>query len=322
MTTSDGVRAAAALARTVDVLRRSPEPGAPQKTALRSLVAVFADRSATFRYYADTLTVDGETIPTTDPRLAAFAERLVAQHVAEIAIAQGAGPDELLALALGLAAEPGQGRIKERLRDAGSARVMVVHHQYDSLRSRSVSAAFEKVKIDQAVIAEWNKYLENGARVEAERMHGAPPPAPSALPDATPLIAIEAPPAAPAPKPRPPGGFAAARVPDVAPPAARPSQVLQPPPAMQGAASLGNWFTAFERGLKGKFPEYFGDVDWSFRVDRAAATVRAGDKGGRDSVTVPLPDGFLEQSAWILAGQIVVELRRQAEREAGLRKKR
>lgn len=321
MSTSDGGRTAAALARTVDVLRRSPEPGASQKTALRSLVAFFAERSATFRHYGGTLTVDGEPILTTDPRLAAFAERLVGQHVAEIAIAQGAGPDELLALALGLAADPGHGRIKERLRDAASARVMVVHHQYDSQHTRSVSAAFEKVKIDQVVIAEWNKYLEDGARIEAERMHGAPP-APSAIPDPTPVIAIEAPPAAPTPKPRPSGGFAAARVPDVAPPAPRPSQVIQQPPAMQGAASLGNWFTAFERGLKGKFPEYFDDTDWGYQVDRAATTVRAGDKGGRDSVTVALPDGFVEQSAWILAGQIVVELRHLAEREAGLRKKR
>lgn len=326
MPTSEGVRAAAALARTVDVLRRSPEPGAAQKTALRSLIAFFAERSATFRHYDGTLTVDGETVPTTDPRLAAFAERLVGQHVAEISIAQGAGPDELLALAMGLAAEPGQGRIKERLRDASSARVMVVHHQYDSQAGRSVSAAFEKVKIDRAVLDEWNKFLEQGARTEAKRMGDATPPTPpSVIPDPTPVLAIEAPRAAPAPKPRPSGGFAAAsgsNPEQTPPPQPRPSQMVPQPPALQGAASLGNWFTAFERGLKGKFPDYFGDVDWGWRVDRAAATVSAGDKGGRGSVSVPLPDGFVEQSAWILAGKILVELRRRAEDEAGIRRKR
>jgi len=323
MPPSLGPQAAAVLARTVDVLRRSPEPGAPQKTALRALVAFFAERSATFRHYGGTLTVDADTVPTTDPRLAAFTERLTGQHVAEIAIAQGAGPDELLALALGLAADPGHGRIKERLRDANSARVMVVHHQYASAHGHSVTAAFEKVKMDQAVLLEWNKFLEQGARSEAERMQDAAPPA-SVIPDATPLISIDAPRAAPAPAPRPSGAFASAGGPSASepPPPPRPSQVVQQPAALQGSASLGNWFTAFERGLKSKFAEHFGDVDWGFRVDRRAATVSAGDKGGRGSVTVSLPDGFVEQSAWILAGQVLGELRRLAELEAGLRRKR
>ena len=35
-----------------------------------------------------TLTLDGTTVPTTDPRLAEFTERLVAQHVAEITLPQ------------------------------------------------------------------------------------------------------------------------------------------------------------------------------------------------------------------------------------------
>ncbi len=326
MPTPEGVRAAAALARAVDILRRSPEPGASQKTALRALVAFFGGRSATFRHYDNVLTVDAEPVPTTDPRLAAFAERLIGQHVAEIAIAQGAGPDELLALALGLAAEPGQGRLKERLRDAGSARVMVVYHQYNAQADRSVSAAFEKVKIDQAVIAEWNKYLEDGARTEAERMqHAGPEPAPSGIADAGSLIGIESSPAPPAPAQRPSGSRKAAGVKrqvPAPPPPPRPSQVVQQPPGLQGSSSLGNWFTAFERGFKSKFPEYFGDVDWGWKLDRAAGTVTAADRGGFGSVTVALPEGFVDQSAWILANQLLVELRRRAENEAGIRRKR
>ena len=148
----DNIHPVTALARAVALLRRSPEPGTPQKDAMRSLVAVAAERSATLRWYDNTLTLDGAVVPTTDPRLGAFTERLVAQHVAEITIAKDAGPDELLALTLGLAADPGQGRIKERLRDAGSARVMVILQQYDQRSDRSVSAAFEKVKFDQAVL--------------------------------------------------------------------------------------------------------------------------------------------------------------------------
>ena len=325
MPTSEGLKAAAALARAVDILRRSPEPGASQKTALRALVAFFGGRSATFRHYDNVLTVDAEPVPTTDPRLAAFTERLVGQHVAEIAIAQGAGPDELLALAFGLAAEPGHGRLKERLRDASSARVMVVYHQYNALADRSVSAAFEKVKIDQAVISEWNKYLEDGARTEAERMQGAAQPAPSGSSDVAPPGSIESSPAAPAPAQRASGSRkapGAKRQIPVAPPPPRPSQVIQQPPGLQGSSSLGNWFTAFERGFKSKFPEYFGDVDWGWRLDRATGTVTAADRGGFGSVTVALPEGFVDQSAWILATQLLVELRRRAESEAGVRRKR
>lgn len=216
MSTTDDVRPVAALARAVALLRRSPEPGAPQKEALRSLVAVAAERSATLRWYEGILTLDGAVVPTTDPRLGVFTERLVAQHVAEITIAKDAGPDELLALALGLAAEPGQGRIKERLRDAGSARVMVILQQYDQRADRSVSAAFEKVKFDQAVLSEWDRFLEQGARAEADRIaHSKPagqdrdepaagPSAPAAgmKPPAPPPLAAEPPPSPPCCRPR------------------------------------------------------------------------------------------------------------------------
>jgi len=338
MSSSEGLLAAATLARTVDLLRQSPEPGPAQKAALRALIAFAAERSATFRHYNDVLTVDGETVATTDPRLAAFAERLVAQHVAEITIAKGAGADELLALAIGLASDAGQGRIKERLRDANSTRVMVVYHQYDTTGRRSVSAAFEKVKVDRAVLDEWNKFIEEGARTEAERMPDGPtatPPAaetaaanvPAAATVPPPAAAPAAPPAAPRGGgeggatpiglPPPPGGRGAPE-----PPPPRPSQVIQQPPGLQGSASLGNWFAAFERSLKGKFPDHFGDVDWGYRVDRSAGTVHAGDRSGRASVSVPLPEGFVDQSAWLLAGKVLEQLRRVAEERTGLRKKR
>jgi len=165
-------RYAVALARAVDLLRKSPEPGEPQKAALHALVALTAKSSATFRLYAGELTVDGWIIPIADPRLAEFAKRLADQDVAEIVIAQGAGPDELLALARGLAADAGMGRIKEKLRDAGSTRIMVVMHQplYDVNGGRSVAEAFAKVKFDQAVTSQWNEFLEHGAKAESERM--------------------------------------------------------------------------------------------------------------------------------------------------------
>ena len=160
----------AALARAVELLRRSYEAGEPQKAALRSLVQAAADRSVTLRYYDQALSVDGTVVPTADPRLASFAQRLALHNVAEIVIARGAEATELLALASGLAAEAGQGRLKERLRDVSSTRVMVVVQQpLDPLRRPpTVTGAFQKLRENEEHLAEWNKFLNQGAKKETE----------------------------------------------------------------------------------------------------------------------------------------------------------
>jgi len=319
VSTPDNIRHVAALARAVSILRRSPEPGKPQKDALRALVALAAERSATLRWYAGTLTLDGTTVPTTDPRLAEFTERLVAQHVAEITLAQGAGPDELLALTLGLAAEPGQGRIKERLRDAASARVMVVLQQYDAHATRSVSAAFEKVKFDHAVLSEWNQFLDQGAKAESVRVADAKPTnqeenegaAGSAAPAEAVIGKRRAAPPLAAELPPPPAPLS----PPVSPRQPRPS-------TLQEVSTPDGWFASFERSVKKKFADHFGTADWGYRIDRAAGTVSAGDRQGRSSVSVSLPKDYLEQSAWLVAGKLVDELRQQAEREGALRRRK
>ena len=165
MNAVDHTKYVAALARAVDLLRRSREGGEPQKAALRALVAFAAERSITLRYYDGFLTADSELIQTTDPRLASFAAALGAQSIAELVIARGAEPIELLALATGLGGDPGHGRIRERLRDASSLRIMVIMQtQLDATREPvSVSGAFEKVALDEASLKEWNKFLNHGA---------------------------------------------------------------------------------------------------------------------------------------------------------------
>ena len=316
MTAPENVRFVAALARAVDLLRRSPEPGAQQKAALRALVALAAGRSATLRYYAGVLTLDSVEIPTADPRLAAFTERLATQEVAEVAIAQGAGPDELLALAFGLASDPGEGRLKERLRDAGSSRVMVVLHQYGTQGTGSITGAFEKLKFDQAVMAEWNAFLEHGASAESDRVVGLTPPAE----DRASGRGAAGPPAAPGraptntPAPVPPG-----RLPDT--PASAPSR-LPRPSTLDVGSTPESWFGAFERGVKKRFPDHFGDVDWGFQVDRAAATVSVGDPRSGSTFALPLPPDYLDRSAWLLAGDLLARLRTMAEKAGSLRRRR
>jgi len=166
----DHTKYVAALARAVDLLRRSREGGEPQKAALRALVAFAAERSITLRFYDGALTADSEPIQTTDPRLAAFAAALGAQSIAELVIARGAEPIELLALATGLGGDPGHGRIRERLRDAASLRIMVIMQTaLDAAREPvSVSGAFEKVALDEASLKEWNKFLNHGASEQAD----------------------------------------------------------------------------------------------------------------------------------------------------------
>jgi hypothetical protein len=319
MSTADDIRHVAALARAVALLRRSPEPGRPQKDAIRALVTNAAARSAALRYYDATLTLDGAVVPTTDPRFAAFTERLVAQNVAEVTIAKGAGPDELLALVLGLAADPGLGRIKERLRDAGSTRVMVVLHQYDQRTGRSVTAAFEKVKADQSVMEEWNRFLEQGAQAESDRMAQAKPAELEELEVAGGAAASSGPPAAAGPE-LPPAGAelppAPAAGPPLTPPRAPRTSVLEEAPTPEG------WYAAFERSVKDRFRDHFGDVDWAYRIDRNAGTVSAGAPHGRSSLAVALPRDYLTQSSWLLAGKLLDELRKLAEKEGALRKKR
>ena len=328
MTAPELTRYVAGLARAVALLQRSPDPGQPQKDALRALVELAAGRSATFRFYGGELTLDGVAVPTADPRLTAFAERLTAQSVAEIVIAKGAGPDELLALALGLAADPGFGRIKERLRDAGSSRVMVVLQQYDQPASaRTVSAAFEKMKTDQSVMAEWNKFLEQGAKAEEARVAdaqgdgtgptipvGGAPEEPSPFTVGN-LEIIEPEPQAAAPE-----GGGQADLEMIPPP--QPSVRLPRPSVIEEVSSPEAWLGSFERSVKNKFPDHFGDVDWGYRFDKTSGTVTAGDLQGRTSMSISLPAGYLEQSAWLMAGKLLAELRKRAEEAGAVRRKR
>jgi hypothetical protein len=226
VTTSIGLpQYVAALARTVDLLRRSHEAGEPQKAALRALVAAAGDRSVTLRNYDGQLTVDGEAVPLEDPRLAAFATRLALHNVAEIVIAKGAEPTELLALTGGIAAEAGQGRIKERLRDASSTRVMVVVHQaVDPLhRPVTISGAFAKVRNDEQSLVEWNRFLSQGAKNETEIDMGF-----KAMQTGEMQVRFDD---------VDPAAVPTARVPEAAPPP--PPPALPSPPTLQAANPLG-----------------------------------------------------------------------------------
>jgi len=147
---------AVSFARTVELLRQAA-PRAEQKSALRAVFALTSVASATLRAYQDMLTVDDVGIPDTLEFIPGLIERMRVHGVAEISIAKDAEPDELLALARGLAADPGTengaARIKRRLRKAHSTRVMVIPAQAEEgeggHRPRSVTQAFDAEAIEE-----------------------------------------------------------------------------------------------------------------------------------------------------------------------------
>jgi HEAT repeat protein len=165
---------AVSFGRTLDLLR-AEAPAGKQKSALRAVYALTSIASAMLRVYQGVLTVDAVGIPETLPFVGPLTRRMAAHRVAEIAIARGATPTELLALLRGLAAEPGpEGAraIKRRLRNVRSTNVMVIPVQpEEGHRPASVSQAFEA----EAIAAASAATPEGAVELPAE----LPPAAPS-----------------------------------------------------------------------------------------------------------------------------------------------
>ena len=154
-------------------LTRTGAPVAERKAALSAVFALTSIASAMVRVYQDMLTVDDVGIPDSLPFVPGVIERIRDHGVAEIAIAKGATPVELLALIRGLASDPAAGgaqRIKMRLRDAHSTAIMVIPLQTEETdetrRGQSVTQAFEAEAIEQAA-----------ARLPPPTAGAAPPPA-------------------------------------------------------------------------------------------------------------------------------------------------
>ncbi len=154
---------AVSLGRSVE-LTRSGAPVEERKAALGAVYALTSNASAMMRVYQDMLTVDDVGIPDSLPFVPVIIEQMREHGVAEVAIAKGAAPAELLALIRGLASNPETGgaqAIKLRLRDARSMAIMVIPAQLEELqleegeearRGQSVNAAFEEEEREQAAV--------------------------------------------------------------------------------------------------------------------------------------------------------------------------
>jgi HEAT repeat protein len=143
--------------------------------------------------------------------------------------------------------------------------------------TRSVSAAFEKVKLDQAVMSEWNKFLDHGAKSETERLSywGRPP---LGTGEAAEQLGQSAEAAAPV---APPAGAshagAAPAAPSDSPP--RPPRLTQPA-TLQAASPLGAALLNFAVDPYGedtlaRLTQLSRQVQDAFSQDRVAEAIDA-----------------------------------------------
>ena len=147
---------AIAFSRAVALTRASPPNRDHQKAALRAIYALTSLASATVRLYDGVLSVDAAVVPAHVPSADLLAFQMEGHGVAELAIARGAGPAELLALLRALAADVGSyaegDGVARRLADVGASGVAVLGARRDDAapgaRAPSVTQAFDLADIE------------------------------------------------------------------------------------------------------------------------------------------------------------------------------
>lgn len=153
---------AVTFARAVHVMRAQPPVLEQQKTALRAVHTLTSVAPAVVRVYGGVLSIDNVAIPDTVPHVADLIAQLTSHRVAEIAIAHGAAPGDLLALLRAVAVErgdmPAGESVAQRVRDAGATSVAVLsmpEPDEGGRRHRSVSQVFELEETLAAADAAW-----------------------------------------------------------------------------------------------------------------------------------------------------------------------
>ncbi len=97
------------LGRCVDLLRRSPDAVDDHKAALRSLVELTTERSATVRLrYGSTLTIEGVAVPPETPFATTFSQQMREHGIAAVFIAHKASALDLLTFLYTLSRPPAE----------------------------------------------------------------------------------------------------------------------------------------------------------------------------------------------------------------------
>lgn len=152
---------AVSFGRALALLRAAPPDPAQQKAALRAVHSLTSLASAAVRVYDGTLSIDDVGIADNLPAVPELVRRMRVHGLAEITIARGAPPSDLLVLLRALAGDPERacdaGTVKRRLGKAAAASVVVLPVQAlesaSGRRAATVTQAFELAALEEAAAA-------------------------------------------------------------------------------------------------------------------------------------------------------------------------
>jgi len=185
---------AVSIGRALTLLGAVRPDRAQQLAALQTVHALTSLASAAVRVYDGTLSIDDVGIADDLPAVPDLVRRMREHGLAEITIARGAPPSDLLVLLGALAGAPEQmfdaGTIKRRLGKAAAASIVVLPvkalESTSGRRGASMSQAFELSVLEEAADPRANASAgaPAAAAQPAEADGGtAPPPASSEFPD-------------------------------------------------------------------------------------------------------------------------------------------
>jgi HEAT repeat protein len=152
---------AVSLGRALTLLRATPPDRTQQKAAVRTVHALTSLASAAVRVYDGALSIDDVGIADDLPAVPELVRRMQEHGLAEITVARGAPPADLLVLLRTLAADPERmfdaGTIKRQLGKAAAASIVVLPtkalESASGRRAATVTQAFELAGLEEAAAA-------------------------------------------------------------------------------------------------------------------------------------------------------------------------
>ena len=179
---------AVSIGRALALLRAEPPDPAQQKAALRAVHALTSLASVAVRVYEGALSIDDVGIADDLPAVPELVRRLQEHGLAEITIARGAPPADLVVLLRALAGDPERmfdaSTVKRRLGKAAAASIVVLPlkalESASGRRGASVTEAFELSVLEEAAAA---RTQASAAARPAPVKGGTAPPASSEFPD-------------------------------------------------------------------------------------------------------------------------------------------
>ena len=182
---------AVSIGRALTLLRAAPADRAQQMAALRAVHALTSLASAAVRVYDGNLSIDDVGIADNLPAVPELVRRMQEHGLAEITIARGAPPADLVVLLRTLAGDPERmfdaGTVKRRLGKAAAASIVVLPvkalESASGRRGASMTQAFELSALEEAATRADAPAGAPAAAAPPARVDGGTAPSSSEFPD-------------------------------------------------------------------------------------------------------------------------------------------